>query len=247
MLRVGACIVFAPGSHSRQGGEVPVSVSQQLHRGGQQYRPDDVASSRTATASPTPACLRSRELAVANSENTPNITGTALVTTPAVRGDAVAHGLIVEHAAVDSLAHPGCGPTRVGPIELVDEFSVHSPSNGSAAKESDRSYPSPPSPHRRADATAPAPLRPPTGSERTPPPSARPRPPGAERHHHQHPASPRSAPDAGASNRGVAVATLVVEVVSRRVLGRRACRPRGWLPCSDVRRQFRSSRRCGRY
>ena len=43
-----------------------------------------VASISTATASPTPICLKSSAPSVANTENTAIITTAALVTTPAV-------------------------------------------------------------------------------------------------------------------------------------------------------------------
>jgi hypothetical protein len=43
-----------------------------------------VASSRTATASPTPTCLMSTRLSEAKIPNTPTMTSAALVTAPAV-------------------------------------------------------------------------------------------------------------------------------------------------------------------
>ena len=45
-----------------------------------------VASIRTATARPTPACLISSDESVPNSEKTATMTSAALVTTPAVLG-----------------------------------------------------------------------------------------------------------------------------------------------------------------
>src|SRR6516164_1239661 len=73
------------GSHWSQVGKYQFRSPSSFIDAGSNTARTTVASRITATASPTPACLRSIELAVANSENTPNITSAALVTTPAVR------------------------------------------------------------------------------------------------------------------------------------------------------------------
>ena len=65
-----------------------------------------VASIRIAVASPTPNCLNISIESVAKIENTATITTAALVTTPAVRPDALRDRLVHRRAPVEQLADP---------------------------------------------------------------------------------------------------------------------------------------------
>ena len=65
-----------------------------------------VASIRTATASPTPSCLKMSSERVAKIANTAIITTAALVTTPAVVLIPCATASSRRHSAVEGLADP---------------------------------------------------------------------------------------------------------------------------------------------
>src|SRR3954463_9590425 len=72
------------GNHSSQLGRYQFHFPSSFMVAGSNTARTTVASTRTATASPTPNCLRNMNCSDAKTANTPTITMAALVTTPAV-------------------------------------------------------------------------------------------------------------------------------------------------------------------